>query len=567
VTWTSSCAAAHAAPLARRSARVTCGTAMARCRNLKSKEFDAPDRRSAARRVGAWPRLRGEHALRPARLAPQRRLCAVPTRGAVRRGRQHHRERLLPRSLREPRGNARGPGPPALRLRGTGAHGPGRRGTRRCARSASATARRSARNSPAKRKRLREIGEANRFLPVLFCSPTMELGVDISALNVVYMRNVPPDARQLRAAERSRRPQRPGRARADLRLVAEPPRPVLLPRPQGDGARRGEGAACSTWPTATWWTATCRRFGCPAWKSRWTPASPSCWCSPIQQRPLRRESRQPPCARSACRIAPRSSASAECSIWSPRTSPPRWRPGTPGRGHLCGPSSRLRSSASARRSIAGATCSMAAEAQRDAARRTMDDYAAPYQEKRAAPGSPRPGHRPDQLAPGARAACRATSTPTATWPPRASCPATTSRVCRSWPTSPPPDGRESRPTCSGPASSRSRVRSSQPRLPRGPRLSGRARDARRSASATLPRPTTSCPPSRCASAPSAAPATSTTRSVCHACGASLGERRDRQPRLPHRERRHAAGRAHHRQRRGAPAAGLRAPDHLRVGRS
>lgn len=29
-------------------------------------------------------------------------------------------------------------------------------------------------------------------LPVLFCSPTMELGVDISSLNTVYMRNVPP---------------------------------------------------------------------------------------------------------------------------------------------------------------------------------------------------------------------------------------------------------------------------------------------------------------------------------------------------------------------------------------
>ncbi|MBF2761348.1 MAG: DEAD/DEAH box helicase [Ectothiorhodospiraceae bacterium AqS1] len=29
-------------------------------------------------------------------------------------------------------------------------------------------------------------------LPVLFCSPTMELGVDISTLNMVYMRNVPP---------------------------------------------------------------------------------------------------------------------------------------------------------------------------------------------------------------------------------------------------------------------------------------------------------------------------------------------------------------------------------------
>ena len=41
-------------------------------------------------------------------------------------------------------------------------------------------------------KRLREAGETNRFLPVLFCSPTMELGVDIAALNAVHMRNVPP---------------------------------------------------------------------------------------------------------------------------------------------------------------------------------------------------------------------------------------------------------------------------------------------------------------------------------------------------------------------------------------
>jgi hypothetical protein len=34
--------------------------------------------------------------------------------------------------------------------------------------------------------------EATAFLPALFCSPTMELGVDISALNAVYLRNVPP---------------------------------------------------------------------------------------------------------------------------------------------------------------------------------------------------------------------------------------------------------------------------------------------------------------------------------------------------------------------------------------
>jgi len=38
----------------------------------------------------------------------------------------------------------------------------------------------------------RSVGESARFLPALVCSPTMELGVDISALNAVYLRNVPP---------------------------------------------------------------------------------------------------------------------------------------------------------------------------------------------------------------------------------------------------------------------------------------------------------------------------------------------------------------------------------------
>jgi superfamily II DNA/RNA helicase len=58
--------------------------------------------------------------------------------------------------------------------------------------------------------RLREIDEANRFLPVLFCSPTMELGVDISALNVVHMRNVPPTPANY--AQRSGRAGRSGQA-------------------------------------------------------------------------------------------------------------------------------------------------------------------------------------------------------------------------------------------------------------------------------------------------------------------------------------------------------------------
>lgn len=39
---------------------------------------------------------------------------------------------------------------------------------------------------------LRKTGKPLEWLPVLFCSPTMELGVDISSLNTVYLRNVPP---------------------------------------------------------------------------------------------------------------------------------------------------------------------------------------------------------------------------------------------------------------------------------------------------------------------------------------------------------------------------------------
>ncbi len=39
-----------------------------------------------------------------------------------------------------------------------------------------------------------EPGKPFRRLPVLYCSPTMELGIDISALNYVYMRNIPPTA-------------------------------------------------------------------------------------------------------------------------------------------------------------------------------------------------------------------------------------------------------------------------------------------------------------------------------------------------------------------------------------
>ena len=62
----------------------------------------------------------------------------------------------------------------------------------------------------ADRSALRQLGEPERFLPVMFCSPTMELGVDISELDAVYLRNVPPTPANY--AQRSGRAGRSGSA-------------------------------------------------------------------------------------------------------------------------------------------------------------------------------------------------------------------------------------------------------------------------------------------------------------------------------------------------------------------
>nr|WP_313634773.1 DEAD/DEAH box helicase [Brevundimonas diminuta] len=54
------------------------------------------------------------------------------------------------------------------------------------------------------------IAERRDFLPLLYCSPTMELGVDISQLNVVYLRNAPPTPANY--AQRAGRAGRSGQA-------------------------------------------------------------------------------------------------------------------------------------------------------------------------------------------------------------------------------------------------------------------------------------------------------------------------------------------------------------------
>jgi hypothetical protein len=65
---------------------------------------------------------------------------------------------------------------------------------------------------------LKNFKEDSRFLPTLFCSPTMELGVDISSMNVVYLRNAPPTAANY--AQRSGRAGRSGQAALILTYCA-----------------------------------------------------------------------------------------------------------------------------------------------------------------------------------------------------------------------------------------------------------------------------------------------------------------------------------------------------------
>jgi Lhr-like helicase len=90
---------------------------------------------------------------------------------------------------------------------------------------------------------LRALGESEQFLPALFCSPTMELGVDISALNAVYLRNVPPTPANY--AQRAGRAGRSGQAAVIVTYCA-----AQSPHDQYFFERRGEMVAGVVRPPA-----------------------------------------------------------------------------------------------------------------------------------------------------------------------------------------------------------------------------------------------------------------------------------------------------------------------------
>lgn len=230
-------------------------------------------------------------------------------------------------------------------------------------------------------KHLREIGENKRFLPVLFCSPTMELGVDISELNAVYLRNVPPTPANY--AQRSGRAGRSGQAalvmtyssaqgphdqyffrdpKAMVHGEVRPPLLDLANRDLVDSHLQAIWLACTEHPLDA------------SISELLVLADPT--------RPLRQEVREP---MEKPRVAEDAMARIKrvLDLLEDELTPDL-APWYPGRDTYAEEIVRQALGSFDQAFGRWRDLFSAAEQQRDAARRTMDDYAAPQREKRAA---------------------------------------------------------------------------------------------------------------------------------------------------------------------------------------
>ena len=228
---------------------------------------------------------------------------------------------------------------------------------------------------------LREIGEANRFLPVLVCSPTMELGVDISALNAVYLRNVPPTPANY--AQRSGRAGRSGQAALVLTYCASQSphdqyffrdpkamvhgevRPPLL-----DLANRDliESHLQAVWLAST--------------EQPLDPSIANLLVLNDPERPVKAEIREP-MSQTRVALAAQNRIHRVLDLLQGDLSR-ELAPWYPGRDAFAAEITQAAFDRFGRAFDRWRGLLLAAEQQRDAARRTMDNYATPQYEKRAA---------------------------------------------------------------------------------------------------------------------------------------------------------------------------------------
>ena len=282
------------------------------------------------------------------------------------------------------------------------------------------------------------------------------------SLNAVGAAQRPADAGQLRPALAAG-PAAPASRRWSLTYCAtgNAHDQLLLPPLAATWSPARSPPPRSTWPTRTWSAPTCTPSGWPRPASRpASRASPtsstSAASTPVARAAARGLRERSPTA--GARAGPRDRASGvladAAATWLTRR-PPWWRrrlgrrPGRRGAPQRF--DARLRPLARALPGRAGRVPEQQSRVVQTTSARTRG----PPQRRAPPRGRPRPAAPAAQR--GRRRRRRPTSTPTATSPPRGSCPATPSPGCRSPPTSRRPRRRHAATatTCSGPGSSRS----------------------------------------------------------------------------------------------------------------